>query len=67
MTMSTRPRIESAIAGAPPSFPTVMAHTPSTLSAFGELYSAFWQTGSVSAVTKELTRLRNARVTDCGF
>jgi hypothetical protein len=44
-----------------------MAHTPSTLSAFGELYSAFWQTGSVSAVTKEMTRLRNARVTDCGF
>jgi hypothetical protein len=44
-----------------------MAHTPDTLAAFGELYAAFWQTGRVSAVTKEMTRLRNARVTDCGF
>lgn len=65
--MSKRPRIESALSGAPPSFPSVMAHTPDTLRAFGELYAAFWQTGSVSAVTKEMTRLRNARVTDCGF
>lgn len=65
--MSTRPRIASAIEGSGPTFPSVMAHTPDTLAAFGELYAAFWQTGRVSAVTKEMTRLRNARVTDCGF
>jgi len=65
--MSTRPRIAAASPGAPADFGSVMSHVPNTIGAFSELYAEFWQRGIVPAELKEMTRLRNARVTDCGF
>ena len=44
-----------------------MSHVPDTIGRFFELYSEFWQNGIVPPELKEVTRLRNARVTDCGY
>jgi len=65
--MSTRPRVTSAIPGQPPHFGSVMAQSPLTAQRFGELYATFWSKGVVDHRTKEVTRVRNARVTDCSF
>lgn len=65
--MSTKPRIASAIAGADADFGSVMSHIPETTGRFFELYAEFWQNGVVPVALKEMTRIRNARVTDCGY
>ena len=65
--MSTSPRIASAIPGKAAEFGTVMMQAPEILARFGELYAAFWQRGVISQEIKEMTRIRNARITDCGF
>jgi hypothetical protein len=65
--MSTKPRIPSAIAGQPASFATVMDHAPGTTARFFDLYGEFWQRGVADVSLKEMTRLRNARITDCGY
>lgn len=65
--MSTTPRLPSAIPGQPPHFGSVMAHAPEVAASFGRLYATFWSKGVVDHRTKEVTRVRNARVTDCGF
>ena len=44
-----------------------MAHQPGLAQAFGALYGTFWSKGALDHRTKEITRVRNARVTDCGF
>jgi hypothetical protein len=44
-----------------------MAQAPTVAARFGELYATFWSRGVVDHRTKEVARLRNARVTDCGF
>lgn len=65
--MSTEPRISSAIPGEAPSFASVTAHAGPLMGKFFELYSDFWQNGIVPPELKEMTRLRNARITDCGY
>jgi len=65
--MSTNPRVQSAIPGQPAHFGSVMAQQPLLLGRFGELYGTFWSKGVVDHRTKEVARMRNARVTDCGF
>ena len=65
--MSTEPRVQSAVPGEPAVLGSVLAHTPDIFGAFGEVYAEFWQRGIVSAEIKEMTRIRNARITDCGF
>ncbi len=65
--MSTKPRLESAVAGEAPVVATVFAHAPEVMEAFSRLYARFWQQGRVSPVVKEMTRIRNARITDCGY
>ena len=65
--MSTTPRVGSAIPGARSEFGTVMSHTPDVIIKFGELYAEFWQQGLISQEIKEMTRIRNARITDCGY
>ena len=65
--MSTTPRIESAIPGRTAEFATVMSHIPEATGRFFELYAEFWQRGVVDPQLKEMTRLRNARITDCGY
>ena len=65
--MSSVPRLPSAVAGRPPSLGTVLAHAPRPLAAFGALYGTFWSHGQVDHPTKEAVRMRNARITDCGY
>ncbi len=45
---------------------SVLAHQPEALAAFTQLYGTLWSRGELDHPTKELARLRNARVTDCG-
>ena len=65
--MSTVPRVPSALPGIEPEFLSVMAHTPGIIESFGSLYADFWQRGLIGQEVKEMTRIRNARITDCGF
>jgi len=65
--MSTRPRISSAIPGEPAQFSNGLAHQPAIAASFGDLYAAFWDSDVLSARLKEVARMRNARVTECGF
>jgi alkylhydroperoxidase family enzyme len=45
----------------------VLAHQPELLHAFLRLYGTLWSRGVLDPVTKEVVRLRNARITDCGY
>jgi alkylhydroperoxidase family enzyme len=45
----------------------LLAHAPDVLLAFLELYGRLWRDGIVDASTKEVIRLRNARLTGCGY
>jgi AhpD family alkylhydroperoxidase len=45
----------------------VLAHAPGVLAAFMELYGRLWRDGIVPQSTKEVARLRNARLTGCGY
>ena len=45
----------------------LLAHAPETLRAFLQLYGCLWRDGVVDQATKEVVRLRNARITDCGY
>ncbi|MGB3711551.1 MAG: hypothetical protein WA985_07665 [Erythrobacter sp.] len=65
--MSTTPRATSAVPGEPPHLGSVLAHHPALAKSFGELYGAFWNSDVLSARLKEIARMRNARVTECGF
>jgi len=65
--MSTTPRVSSAIAGEPPHFGSVLAHQPEISASFFALYGRFWGSDVLPARLKEVARLRNARVTECGF
>ena len=65
--MSTKPRIESALAGQAPQLANVLAHVPELAGRFFELYAEFWQNGVIDPAIKEMTRIRNARITDCGY
>jgi hypothetical protein len=65
--MSTTPRLPSAIPGQEQNFASVTAHAPDMIARFFDLYAEFWQRGVVGAEIKEMTRLRNARITDCGY
>ena len=65
--MSTAPRLRSAIDDKPASIRTVMAHSPDLRQAFDTMYATLWSKGAVDADVKELVRLRNANVTDCGL
>ena len=65
--MSTIPRVSSAVPGELPHFGTVLAHQPAIAASFTRLYGAFWGSDVLSARLKEVARMRNARVTECGF
>jgi alkylhydroperoxidase family enzyme len=65
--MSTIPRVSSAIAGEPAHFGSVLAHQPEIAASFFALYGRFWQSDVLAARIKEVARMRNARVTECGF
>ncbi len=65
--MSTIPRVPSAVVGAPANLRTLLAHRPELAEAFHRLYATMWTEGIVPQSLKETARMRNARVTDCGF
>lgn len=46
---------------------SALAHQPALLTAFTRLYGTLWSHGVLDLATKEMARLRNARVTDCRF
>lgn len=65
--MSTVLRVPPAAPGAPATFAGAIGHQPALAAAFFELYGTFWSHGLVDHVSKETARLRNARITDCGY
>jgi hypothetical protein len=65
--MATTPRVASGVPGRPADFGTVLMQQPELASRFGALYATFWQQGLVSQRVKEVVRMRNARITDCGL
>ena len=40
---------------------------PEAIAAFWALYAQLWGHGTVDHTVKEVARLRNARITDCGY
>ena len=46
---------------------SVLGQQPETLTAFLRLYGTLWSHGTVDQPLKEVARLRNARITDCGY
>ena len=56
-------------AGAPASLRSygLLAHAPDVLAAFMDLYGRLWRDGVVPQSIKEVARLRNARLTGCGY
>jgi hypothetical protein len=65
--VSTVPRVPSAISGQPAHLRSVLAHRPELGEAFGRLYGTMWSKGVLAPDLKETARMRNARITDCGF
>jgi len=65
--MSTTPRVSSAVPGEPAHFGSVLAHKPDIAQSFFALYGRFWGSDVLAARVKEVARMRNARVTECGF
>jgi hypothetical protein len=65
--MSTRPRVSSGEPGKPADFYTVFSHQPAFAARFAATYASFWQSDVLSQRIKEVVRLRNARITDCGL
>jgi AhpD family alkylhydroperoxidase len=45
----------------------LLAHAPEIVHAFATLYGRVWRDGVVDQATKEVMRLRNARLTGCGY
>jgi hypothetical protein len=42
-------------------------HQPEIYAAFNRLYGTLWSEGAVDQPTKEVGRIRNARLVDCKF
>jgi len=65
--MSTTPRVTPPPQAKTADFGTLMSYIGKPTAAFFDLYAEYWQRGVLPADLKEITRLRNARVTDCGY
>ena len=51
----------------PPGGMTFFDHQPGQFVAFNRFYGLLWTDGVLDEPTKEVGRLRNARITDCGI
>jgi alkylhydroperoxidase family enzyme len=51
--------------GSDPIAGSALGHQPETLTAFLKLYGTLWSHGVLDQASKELARLRNARIVDC--
>lgn len=67
--MATRSRVPAPDAGSSndPFARSVLAHQPELLRAFLRLYGTLWSHGVLDHETKEVARLRNARITGCNY
>jgi hypothetical protein len=65
--VSSTPRVSSGEPGKPADFYTVFSHQPEFAARFAATYASFWQSEVLSQRIKEVVRLRNARITDCGL
>ena len=65
--MSTVPRLPPAFETETVGLGALLAHQPDLARGFGDLYAQFWSRGVVDHPTKETVRIRNARMTDCGY
>jgi hypothetical protein len=65
--MSSTPRITPPQNATTADFGNLMGYIGASTAAFFDLYAEFWQRGVLPADLKEITRLRNARITDCGY
>lgn len=65
--MATTPRLPSAVPGKPATARTVYAHAAGLKHVFDAMYAVLWRGDVLSEATKELVRLRNARVTACSL
>lgn len=65
--MSTTPRLPPIPSAEQSDFASVTGHAAEVMSGFFELYAELWQFGVVTDELREMTRIRNARVTDCGY
>ena len=55
-----------AATSADPLAASVLGHLPAALAAFQRLYGRLWRSPVLDPVTKEIARMRNARITGCG-
>jgi hypothetical protein len=51
----------------PPGRMSFFDHQPELFRLFNDFYGALWSDGVLDQATKEVGRLRNARVNDCGL
>ena len=51
----------------PPGGASFFDYQPDVFAAFNVVYGTLWSLGSVDQPTKEVARLRNARIVDCGI
>lgn len=51
----------------PPDSVNFLEHDAELYQRFDRFYGALWSDGVVDEPTKEVGRLRNARITDCGI
>lgn len=51
----------------PPGSMNFLEHDAELTDRFDAFYAELWQRGVVDEPTKEVGRLRNARITDCGI
>lgn len=66
--MAGSPRVPKPTpAGTDPVGDSVLAHQPELLASFLALYATLWGRGIVDHPTKEIARIRSARITDCGY
>jgi alkylhydroperoxidase family enzyme len=62
------PRVRPpAVRGDDPVSASALAHQPELLAAFTRIYGTLWSHGVLDPVSKEMARLRNARLVDCRF
>ena len=66
--MASKARVAPSPAkGTDPLAGSVLAHQPELLGAFLRLYGTLWSRGVLDHVTKEIARIRNARITGCNY
>ena len=56
-----------SVDGSEPTFANVTGHAGQLMQTFFQLYAELWQHGVVADELREQTRIRNARITDCGY